>query len=170
VLVVVGHRAEEIAANLDGSGATPVVNPRYSEGMLTSVQAGVAAAPPETEWFVIALADQPSLEPELVEELLRETRRPDAAGALPGIVVPSIDGRRGHPLLISARFRDEIPRLDAGVGLRELMLRHPQEIRYVVVRSDSVLHDMDTPEEYRRELDRLELRSGTAAAREVQKD
>src|SRR5262245_34858722 len=46
VLVVLGHRHEEIAAHLEGSGVEIVLNPRYLEGMLTSVQAGIAAAPP----------------------------------------------------------------------------------------------------------------------------
>ena len=48
VLVVLGHRSEEIAAHLAGKGVEIVLNPRYPEGMLTSVQAGIAAAPPDT--------------------------------------------------------------------------------------------------------------------------
>jgi molybdenum cofactor cytidylyltransferase len=150
VLVVLGHRSEEIAASLEGTGAEPVVNPRYTEGMLTSVQAGAAAAPPDAGWFVIALGDQPSLRPETVARLL------DAARAGPhGIVVPSYGGRRGHPLALHARFRDEILALDPEAGLRELLRRHPDDIRHVDVPTDAVLHDIDTPEDYQRELARL---------------
>ncbi|HEU4752533.1 MAG TPA: nucleotidyltransferase family protein [Armatimonadota bacterium] len=147
VLVVLGHRSEEIAADLQGSGAETVFNPRYREGMLTSVQAGVAAAPEDTEWLVIALGDQPWVRPETVALLLDEARNGG-----PGIVVPSYGGRRGHPLLLHSRYRGEIARLEGQGGLRELLRRHPEEIRYVLFPDESVLRDMDTPEEYQQAL------------------
>jgi molybdenum cofactor cytidylyltransferase len=150
VRVILGHRSEELEAHLAGEGVTLVRNPRYLEGMLTSVQAGIAGAPPETEWLVIALGDQPSLRPETVRHLLDEARN----GA-ETILVPSYGGRRGHPLLIHAAHREEIGTLSGEVGLRELLLRHPDAVRHVPVPDDTVLHDMDTPEDYQRELQRL---------------
>jgi molybdenum cofactor cytidylyltransferase len=150
-LVVLGHRSEEIAAELAGSGTEVIRNPRYEEGMLTSVQAGVAAASADTDWFLIALGDQPSLRPATVERLLHAASEGDAT-----ILVPSYGGRRGHPLLIHASHREEIGGLDGGLGLRELLLRHPESVRHLVVPEEAVLHDMDTPEDYQRELRRLE--------------
>jgi molybdenum cofactor cytidylyltransferase len=148
--VVLGHRSEEIAANLAGSGAETLFNPRYPEGMLTSVQAGVAAAP-ETEWLLIALGDQPTLRPDTVRALLAEARNGGC-----GLVVPSYGERRGHPLLIHARYRDEILALEGEGGLRQLFQRHPNEIAYVVVPDPDVLADMDTPEDYQRLLERTD--------------
>lgn len=150
MLVVLGHRREEIEANLEGTGAEVVFNPRYQEGMLASVQAGIAAAPEETEWFLIALGDQPSLRASTVERLLEAAAEREAR-----IVVPSYGGRRGHPLLIHADYRGEIAALEPGVGLRQLIQRHPEAVRHVVIPDESVLSDMDTPEEYQRELRRL---------------
>ncbi len=161
MLVVLGHRKAEIAANLEGAGAEAVENPRYQEGMLTSVQAGFAAAPPDTEWFVIALGDQPSLRPEVVSLLLAEAEAQQFAICnskplpLHTILVPSYHGRRGHPLFIHASLREEVGTLDPEVGLRELMQRHPEAIRHLVVTDEAVLADMDTPEDYQRELRRL---------------
>ena len=74
VLVVLGHRSDEIRSHLAGEGVEFVFNPRYREGMLTSVQAGAAAAPADTEWLVVALADQPSLQPSTVVQLLSAAR------------------------------------------------------------------------------------------------
>jgi molybdenum cofactor cytidylyltransferase len=156
VLVVLGHRSEEIAASLEGEGIETVLNPRYPEGMLTSVQAGIAASPPDTGWFVLALGDQPSLRPETVELLLREAQN-EGDGC--DLIVPSYGGRRGHPLVIHARYREEIGSLSGEIGLKELMRRHPDRLRHVLVPTESVLHDMDTPDDYRRELERLEQAS-----------
>jgi len=150
VIVVLGHRCDEIAASLEGHGAELVVNERYQEGMLSSLQAGFAAAPAETGWFVIALGDQPSLSAGVVRLLLSECDNGPET-----ILVPSYGNRRGHPLLIHARHRPEVLSLDPEVGLRELLRRHPEAVRHVPVPDDAVLHDMDTPEDYERELRRL---------------
>jgi molybdenum cofactor cytidylyltransferase len=150
VIVVLGHRGDEIAASLEGWGAELVVNANYQAGMLSSLQAGLAAVPPDTEWLVIALGDQPSVRPDVVRLLLTEGTKGPAT-----ILVPSFGNRRGHPLLIHARHRSEVLSLNPEVGLRELLLRHPDAVRHVPVADDAVLHDMDTPEDYERELARL---------------
>lgn len=136
-------------AHLEGEGVEWILNPRYPEGMLASIQAGAAAAPDDAEWLLVALGDQPSLQPSTVRLLLAAAGNGDA-----GILVPSYGGRRGHPLLIHARYRGEIAELDPAVGLRELLRRHPNAVRHVDVEDDRVLSDMDTPEEYERELRR----------------
>lgn len=158
MIVVLGHRRDEIAASLDGWGAELVVNENHQAGMLSSLQAGLAAAPPDTEWLVIALGDQPSIRPEVVRLLLAEGARGPAT-----ILVPSFGDRRGHPLLIHARHRDEVLSLAPNVGLRELLLRHPEAVRHVPVPDEAVLHDLDTPEDYQRELRRLRTAASVPA-------
>jgi molybdenum cofactor cytidylyltransferase len=123
--------------------------------MLSSVQRGVAAASLDTEWFVISLADQPSLDPALTTRLIERARE----GAS-GILVPTFEGRRGHPLLIHHRYRDEIASLSPEIGLRELMRRHPDDILRVPAEDDTVLRDMDTPEEYAAEVARIRQADG----------
>lgn len=152
--MVLGHRKAEIAAELAETGVTLVENPDYLTGMLSSVCAGLAAAPANTEWLVLALGDQPSLQPETVARLLAEARRGPET-----IVVPSYGGRRGHPLVFHARYREEILGLAGGRGLKELLDRHPDAIRHVLFEDEAVLADMDTPDDYRRELRRLEASS-----------
>jgi len=151
ILIVLGHRSGAIAPTLSELGVRVVVNDAYREGMLSSVRAGVHAADPDAEWLLLALGDQPTLRPETVERLLAEAEAGDA-----GLVVPSYERRRGHPLLIHRRYREEIDALSGETGLRELFQRHPQAIRHVEVESQTVLQDMDTPEEYRRTLEALE--------------
>jgi molybdenum cofactor cytidylyltransferase len=177
ILVVVGHRGREIAehlaqtshsrlqmaeewAALTGarrltSGISIVPNPDYARGMLTSVQAGIAAADPGTRLFLIALADQPSIPSELIAHLIAvfEERRP-------GLLIPNFNGRRGHPLLIDARYREEIAALDAEVGLRELLQRHPDDIFHLPVDVEAIIRDMDTREEYEAEIQRWQAEQG----------
>jgi molybdenum cofactor cytidylyltransferase len=117
--------------------------------MLTSVQAGVAAADPATRLFLIALADQPSIPAELITHLIAvfEEQRP-------GLLIPTFEERRGHPLLIDARYREEILALGPDVGLRELVQRHAGDLLLHPVPVDAILRDMDTREQYEAELER----------------
>lgn len=129
---------------------TVAINPDPARGMLSSVQAGVAAlggagalAAREVPLLVVP-GDLPALRPATVAELLRR-----AAGAAEPLLVPVHQGRRGHPLLIAPRLIAEIDGLDPRVGLRQLLDRHPGELLRVEVDDPGVLHDVDTPADYR---------------------
>lgn len=150
VLVVLGHRADEIAAALDNLPAEPVMNPGYAGGMLTSIQAGLAAAPPSA-WYGVALADQPWIGPAVVAQLLE---RAESAGT-GAIAVPSYRGRRGHPLLFCGSYRQELLDLPPHLGLRELLRRHADRVEYLEMEDASLLTDMDTPADYEEALLRL---------------
>jgi len=72
------------------------------------------------------------------------------------ILVPFYDGRRGHPVLFSAKYRDEILTHYDDMGLRGLLCAHPDEVFELSVSSSAVLSDMDCPEDYQRELALIE--------------
>ena len=127
-------------------GVEVVLHPDYRRGMLSSVQAGIAAAPAEATWLLVQPVDHPHVLPEVVAAQLAAGR--EGRGT---IVVPTHGGRRGHPLLIHARYRDEIATLDPQIGLRELLRRHPDAIYHLAVETDAILRDLDTPADYERE-------------------
>jgi CTP:molybdopterin cytidylyltransferase MocA len=64
------------------------------------------------------------------------------------LVVPTWEGRGGHPVLIDLRFRDELLSLDPSAGLRALFDAHRAEVLRLGVGSPHVVRDMDTWEEY----------------------
>ena len=145
-----GAHREQIEAETLRCGAVPIHNPDYPQGMLTSVQAGVRAAPAESDWLLIALADQPHLDSGLVHTLLGAAlERPQ-----PVIALPRFGERGGHPMLISRAFFEEVLDLPADGGLRELMRRHTDAVLRVPVNNDAVLQDMDTKEAYQALLSR----------------
>jgi molybdenum cofactor cytidylyltransferase len=151
VYAVVGHEGDRIAAALSGRPVRIVTNPNYQAGMLSSIRAGLEALPPSCESVLIALGDQPAVTGELVDRLL------DAyAKSGKRIVVPVFRGQRGHPLLFSARFREEVLTRYDEVGLRGLLLAHPAEVCEVDGCDESVLSDIDLPEDYQRETARFD--------------
>ncbi|MCC6485906.1 MAG: nucleotidyltransferase family protein [Candidatus Hydrogenedentes bacterium] len=149
-IVVTGHDAEAVKAVLADKPLTVVENTRYKEGMLTSIRRGLQEVHPEAEAFMVVLGDQPSVSSRLVNILLRGFR-----GAAEDIVVPLYDDDTGHPIIISMRYREEVMTHFDGTGLRGLIYGNPDCVHRLPVDMPEVLRDMDTPEDYQRELDAL---------------
>ena len=145
ILVVLGHRAREVERRLGNRDFLCVVNDRFREGMVTSVQSGVRAADPESAGYLICLGDQPDLNTEVVARIIHCSQ---SSGA--GIVVPTHDGRRGHPVYIRRGYRDEILALPADLGLNTVTGRHAGDTLEIEVDAAEVLEDLDTPADYAR--------------------
>ncbi|MCC6698861.1 MAG: nucleotidyltransferase family protein [Candidatus Hydrogenedentes bacterium] len=149
-IVVTGHDAEAVKKVLLGRPVTIVENARYREGMLTSIRRGLQEVHPEAEAFMVVLGDQPSVTRRLINELIRGFQ---ASGR--DIVVPLYDDDTGHPIIISTRYREEIMTRFDDTGLRGLIYGYPECVHRLPVNMPEVLRDMDTPEDYQRELDAL---------------
>ncbi|MHC4703110.1 MAG: nucleotidyltransferase family protein, partial [Planctomycetota bacterium] len=145
--VVVGHEGERVSRELSGRDVSIVSNPDYRSGMLSSVRCGLAAVPQECRAVLVALGDQPSITSELIGQIVQSF-----AATEKQILVPFYNGRRGHPVLFSEVYRDEIMTHYDDVGLRGLLHAHPDDVFELAVSSSAVLSDMDYPEDYRREL------------------
>ena len=148
-LVVVGHAHSLVEQRLHGWPNTRAVfNPDYATGeMLSSLQTGLRAVSPSSEAALIVLVDQPRLEPGVVAALVEAY---DAGRG--GVVVPSYQMRRGHPMLIDRRHWPTILGLTEGQSLRDFMRAAAASIHHVTVDTPSILRDMDTPTDYEREL------------------
>ncbi len=142
ILVVVGHRAEEIKAALAGRPVTFVVAADYAEGLAASLRAGVKALPSEAQAALIALGDMPLVTARVIERLI-ETYDPDE-GRL--IAVPIHRGRRGNPVLWDRRFFPAIAALRGDGGAKGVIDQHLEAVAEVDISDESVLRDFDTVE------------------------
>ena len=100
VIVVTGHERERVEAALDGLPVRFVHNPDYAEGLGTSLKAGIAAVPEDADGAIVCLGDMPQVDAALIDKLIAAFD--PERGAL--VVVPTIDGRRGNPVVWSRRF------------------------------------------------------------------
>jgi len=142
-IVVLGYRAEELQSNVKDARVETVVNESWNEGMSSSVRAGLSAVRPEVEAALFVLADQPTLTSETIAQIVRrygETLSP--------IVVPTYKGKRGNPVLFARSLFAELSAQEGDVGGRLLIARYEDEVEEVEVRTDAVLVDIDTMEDY----------------------
>ena len=147
LLVVLGAAREVIEPVIAKYHVGRVFNPDFGRGMLSSIQRGLEAVPRDARAALFFLGDQPPPHPAMINRLIRAYGNTGK-----GIILPVHGGRRGHPVLIDLKYRNEIRVLDPGVGLRQLMRDHPEDVLEVRTRSPRVLHDIDTPEDYERAL------------------
>jgi molybdenum cofactor cytidylyltransferase len=152
VIVVVGSQAESVCAALDAAaaGESPasiqtVMNWRWEEGMSTSVQAGLAALPPETEAAIFLQCDQPLITADLLQALMARFEETNAP-----IIHPTHAGQRGTPVLFSRRLFAELAAVTGDEGGRSLIARYAKNVVTVKVTDPLILADIDTPADYER--------------------
>ncbi len=149
VYVVVGCQSKRVSEELSGRPVSIVDNPDYKSGMLSSVRCGLGAIPRQCGTVLVALGDQPSITTKLIDQMLQSFTSTEKQ-----ILVPLYNNKRGHPILFSTTYCDEILTQYDDIGLRGLLYAHKEDIFELPVDTSGVLSDMDYPEDYRRELRR----------------
>ncbi len=139
LLVVTGSDSALVRDALAGLNARCVENTEWAAGLSTSLRAGILAVEREASAVVIALGDQPGLDPRLVRTVIetwRATGKP--------IVATRYRGARGHPVLLDRAVFGEASAARGDVGARTLIERDATRVAYVDVDADAP-RDVDTP-------------------------
>ncbi len=144
IVVVLGHRADEIRERLAHLPVCFAINADAESEMSVSIARGVEQVSHDITAILVALADQPAIAPAVIRFLIEEHLRTGAR-----LIVPEYEGRGGHPVLIASELRDELMHLEAERGLRALFDAHREEVLRVAVTCADVARDMDTWEDYR---------------------
>jgi molybdenum cofactor cytidylyltransferase len=140
--VVTGHQHERVEAALAGLPVEFVHNPAFAGGLGTSLRAGIAALPAQTDGAIVCLGDMPQVDAAMIDTLIGALD--PAKGAL--IAVPSIDGRRGNPVVWSRRFFSDLMGVEGDIGARNLITRYSEAVIEVPLSGTAALTDIDTPE------------------------
>ena len=91
---------------------------------------------------LIALVDHPAVPATVVSTLL-ETWKSGAR-----LVIPTWQGRGGHPVLVDLQFKADLANLSESGGLRALFAAHANDVKRVPVDSPFIARDMDTWDDY----------------------
>ena len=148
VVVVLGHEGEEVRARAglpQDPRLSAVDNPDWPSGMASSLRTGVLACK-GAEAVIVALGDQPGIDPAVIARLVAAFRA-GAALAVPVHRDPAARGgeRVGHPVLFGRSLFAELGGLEGDTGAREIVWRHWAE----AARVEGVpVRDVDTEADY----------------------
>jgi molybdenum cofactor cytidylyltransferase len=146
-LVVLGAERKALTDLVSKTSVKYCFNDNYKEGMLSSVKCGFRNLPSDTEAVLIFQGDQPFISPRVINRVIEGYR---SSGK--GIVIPVYKDKRGHPLLIDRKYRNEIEMLDDREGLRSLSHKFQDDVYEVDTDDPGILRDFDTYEEYEQEI------------------
>ncbi len=141
VVVVTGHQADAVRSVLSDLPLRFADNPNFADGLSTSLAAGLDALPADIDAALICLGDMPRITADVMTRLI-ETYRNDQDAR---IVVSTVDGKRGNPVLWSRAFFADLKAVRGDVGGRALIGDHSAAVVEVEVGADAGF-DVDTPE------------------------
>ena len=147
VMVVLGAEAEKLKIIAEKCGVIYCINNNYTEGMLSSVKCGIHNLPSSFRAVLVFPGDQPLIQPVSVNRILDAF---EDSGK--GIVIPVCRKKRGHPILIDSKYRNEILNLTDRGGLRTLVTLFPDDLLEVEVDDEGILKDFDNFDDYIREI------------------
>ena len=158
VVVVLGHRAEELRPLLEGKeGVSWTLNPDYRQGKTTSIKAGLSALPSSLPLegegqgggeivrdIILLNVDQPR-SPADIARILDAHRARHCA-----VTVPEYNGKGGHPIVLSASLLPELREIDEeSQGIKAVVRRRAESVQRLPLDNPEVLLDLNTPEQYR---------------------
>lgn len=145
VIVVTGHRESEVCRAIGDRRVRFAHNPEYQSGMASSIIRGVEAVSQNARACVLALVDQPWIDASVINRIIETYEKAQTL-----LVVPTYEGKNGHPILLDISLKEEILRMDPARGLRQVVGAHLREIAHVGAADRGVLEDCDLPEDYER--------------------
>lgn len=153
IILVLGHEARRVVQKIPLAGLKVVINPTPSLGMSASIQRGMAHMATRSEAVMIAMGDMPLIGPETINQLIAAFNK-----SKKGIAVPVYDKKRGHPVIFDQKkYFDSLLELRGDVGAKAILEANARDILEVKVKTDGVLVDIDTKEDWESIRDRLEV-------------
>ena len=153
ILVVAGHRAEDIKSELNGQDVLIIENPLFEAGRVSSIKAGVSAASSESDAYVLLGVDQPRTS-KIVLELVRSHCNKKSP-----ITSPRFKGRGGHPVILSSCLRSELLSMsEVSNGLRAVFDSHRSRMNRVPIYDSLVCLDLNEYHEYEKAVEKYNPR------------
>lgn len=142
IIVVLGAEIEQCRAALGHRPVKVVINEAWVKGQSTSMQAGLAALPPNIGCALFLLVDLPGVSSDLINQLIqchRETLAP--------IVWPEFEGKHGNPVLFDRALFPELRQVSGDTGGKPVLMRYKDQAERIVVKDRAILQDIDNIED-----------------------
>ncbi|MGC8557717.1 MAG: nucleotidyltransferase family protein [Nitrososphaeria archaeon] len=138
VIVVIGHESDKIKEALKGTKVNYVYNNNYKVGMSQSVIAGVKVSN-AFRGILILPGDMAFIKSYIIERVIDVHKNTGAS-----IVIPTYNGRGGHPILFDVKLKEELLSINEEKrGLKEIVQKYGGEAYKIEVGTPIVVHDVD---------------------------
>jgi molybdenum cofactor cytidylyltransferase len=143
IIVVLGAEKEALIPLMGKWQIEYCYNENYKEGMLSSVQCGFKNLSSGCKASLVFQGDQPLITSNTINTVINAYLSSEK-----GIVIPVYKNKRGHPILIDMKYRNDIDKLSPDKGLRSLTYKFPSDVLEVDTDESGILRDFDTYDQY----------------------
>ncbi len=143
--IVLGAHAEPIRKALKIHAVEVIINEEWEKGQLSSIHAAIRRLPPGTDGMLLCLVDHPLVSAALVNDLIEKFYARQRL-----IVLPTYNGKRGHPIIFSSRLYGELLAAPMDVGARAVVWAHGSETEEVPTNEEGVVLNLNDPEALKR--------------------
>ena len=143
VIIVTGAHAEQVESVVHDLDVLIVQNDEWESGQGSSIGSGVRHIPNTCGGAIFLLVDQPQVNTSILHAL----KEKHADGLYP-IVAPMVIDRRANPVLFDRTTFPDLMTIEGDTGGRAIFHKH--RVEYLPWHDDSLLLDVDTPEQYQR--------------------
>ena len=159
IILVLGYRSDEIITNIGHHLHDPrlrtVINPRYQDGMSSSIQCGLNEIMDEFPSVMIIMGDHPLLDSATINILLDRFRASDK-----DICMPAYKGNRGLPVCFGKRFFTDLMDITGDIGARKIIQKNPEHVLTVEIENPDCFLDVDTKSDLAALLSRFQKKKG----------
>jgi len=118
-----------------------VYNPEYENGMGQSIATGVAGLSLDLDAYFIFLGDLPRVNAKLCLDVMSAFKRNQGTS----LIRPAYNEQAGHPVMIPAKYRNALLKLNQDIGLRDLIEDHDIPVIHTPCLTGACIADIDTP-------------------------
>lgn len=144
LVVVLGHHAERIELAVRDFPVTVVRNPDPDAGQVSSLRLGLQALSPKIDTVLVALADQPLINSQDINDLIGAYKKRPAGAQ---VVQPTVDDQPGNPVMFSGEVREQILAGEARIGCKQWQSAHPEAVHRWASTNQRYRTDVDSPED-----------------------
>jgi molybdenum cofactor cytidylyltransferase len=143
--VVLGAHAEPIAKAIPLKANEVVINEDWEKGQLSSIHAAIRSLPQGTDGVLLCLIDHPLISADLINDLITQFYTTRAR-----IVLPTYEGRRGHPVIFAASLYEDLLHAPIERGARAVVWEHADEIAELATNEEGCVLNLNDPETLKR--------------------
>ena len=146
IIVVLGANRDEIEQAIPKNKKIKIAyNANYKLGQTSSFQTGLKAVSPTASGILLLPVDCPLIKPDTVNRLLDFFKKQS-----PIILIPTYQGRRGHPPIFNISLKAEFSNLSPELGLNTIIYTYEKNVQSFSVNDLGVVQSFNTPDELRK--------------------
>lgn len=143
VITVLGYHASEIKKEIEHLPVRVVINKNYAEGKCSSILAGILNLDPLSSFVLLTTADQPLTQKIVLQLICCHSMNPSS------ILVPSYQGKRGHPLLVPKQYYTELLQINEQTqGLKRFLTIQEKHVKTIEIDDPAILLNLNDRADY----------------------